>query len=57
MDDKTFEKCLNIAQRHVDFLKEHREDGVFSKEENDELIADYERKIKKGRSLLEESHL
>lgn len=57
MDDKTFEKCLDIAQRHFDFLKEHREDGVFSKEENDELIADYEREIKKGRSLLEESHL
>lgn len=56
MTDETFENCLKIVQRHSDFLKEHRDDGllekVFTKEEIDERVSNYEKRITEGYKLL-----
>ena len=52
MTDESFERCLKIMQSHVDFLEEHKEDGVFSKEENEKMIEDYKEGIQEGYKLL-----
>lgn len=54
MDDKTFNNVLEIMQKHVDFLEANKDNGVFSKKENEELIKGYKDEIEKGKSLLKE---